>query len=72
MQMNLTQKLELAFWDIIIFNLSRYTFIRRVLHSGYKFFDHTSMRSLAKVAVVVAAIGFISGFGTTIIFTMIF
>jgi hypothetical protein len=72
MQMNLTQKLELAFWDVIIYRLSRYSIVRKILHYGYSMAENFDKRAFLKVAAVVALCGFLSGFGFTLVFSMIF
>ncbi len=72
MQMNLTQKLEIAFWDMLIFHLSRYTLVRKLMHYGYTLVENFNTGSFIKVAVVVAMVGFISGFGATMLFSMVF
>lgn len=72
MQMNLTQKLELAFWDVIIYRLSRYTIFRRFMNLGYRLTDQNDLRSFAQITVLIAVIGFFSGFLTTILFSVIF
>jgi len=72
MQMNLTQKLELAFWDVIIYRLSRYPIVRKILRYGYSMAENFDKRAFLKVAAVVAVAGFLSGFGFTYIFSMIF
>ncbi len=72
MQMNLTQKLELAFWDVIIYRLSRYTIFRRLMNLGYRLTDQNDLRSFAQITVLIAVIGFFSGFLTTILFSVIF
>jgi hypothetical protein len=71
MQMNLTQKLELAFWDVIIYRLSRYTIFRRLMNLGYRFTEQNDLRSFAQITVLIAFIGFFSGFLTTLLFSII-
>jgi hypothetical protein len=72
MQMNLTQKLELAFWDVIIYRLSRYTIFRRLMNLGYRLTEQNDLRSFAQITILIAVIGFLSGFLTTILFSMFF
>ncbi len=72
MQMNLTQKLELAFWDVIIYRLSRVTLVRKLLRLGYSMVDNFDKKAFLKVAAGVSLAGFLSGFGFTLIFAMIF
>jgi hypothetical protein len=72
MQINLTQKLELAFWDVIIYRLSRYTIFRRLMNLGYRLAEQNDLRSFAQITVLIAVIGFFSGFLTTILFSVIF
>jgi len=71
MQMNLTQKLELAFWDVIIYRLSRFTLVRKLLHYGYSMAESFNKKAFLKVAAGVSLAGFLSGFGFTLIFSMI-
>ncbi len=72
MQMTITQKLELAFWDVIIYRLSRFTLVRKLLRYGYSMAETFDKKSFMKVAAGVSLAGFLSGFGFTLIFSMIF
>jgi hypothetical protein len=72
MQMNLTQKLELAFWDVIIYRLSRYTIFRRLMNLGYRIAEQNDLRTFAQATILIAIFGFVSGFAATLLFSVIF
>lgn len=70
MRNSLVHKAELLFWDTIIFNLSRFRSIRKILAWGFHFFDQTDIFPFVKMAIMVSLFGFCFGFGLTFILSL--
>ncbi len=72
MNANLTSRMEIAFWDTVIFFLSRFPGLRRIAQWLYRNMPLKSLVNGLKLAVTAAAMGLVSGFVVYFGFTILF
>jgi hypothetical protein len=61
MNAKLTSRMEIAFWDLFIYNLSEKEWMRRLVRLGYRCMPAKTVSDSIKMLAVVAASGFASG-----------
>ena len=61
MNANLSRRMELAFWDMIIYMLSESPWARRMVRSIYSIMPKESLQDSMKLLAMLALLGFASG-----------
>lgn len=70
-ELTIQHKMELIFWNTIIFNLSRFRLFRHLLSWAFQLFDQTDVFAFTRSAVIVSLFGFTFGFGLTYLLSLL-
>lgn len=62
MNVPLTQRVEILFWNFVINTLTRSAFVRRNLPRVYRLFEPQAVRQAILLVLVSSAAGFLTGF----------
>jgi len=65
------EKVELAFWDAIIYMLDEIKPVRLVVQKTYHSFENGALKQLASASLVAAMAGFLSGISLFLIATLL-
>jgi len=61
MNAKFTSQMEIAFWDLFIYDLSEKEWVRRMVRFVYQVLPRTNLKQSLKIICAVAAAGFTTG-----------